>query len=40
MQALDGLREELAMPPKLPDAYIKAEKSINGFIDSCIADLQ
>jgi hypothetical protein len=40
MQALDGLREELAMPPKLPDAYIKAEKSINGFIDSCIANLQ
>jgi hypothetical protein len=27
-------------PPKLPEAYVKAEKSINGLIDSGIADLQ
>jgi hypothetical protein len=27
-------------PPKLPEEYTKAEKSINGLIDSCIADLQ
>jgi hypothetical protein len=39
MQVLDGLREELVTPPKLPEAYTKAEKSINGFIDSCVADL-
>jgi hypothetical protein len=40
MQVLDGLREELVTPPKLPEAYTKAEKSINGLIDSCIGDLQ
>jgi hypothetical protein len=40
MQPLDGLREELLIPPKLPEAYNKAEKSINGLIDNCIADLQ
>jgi hypothetical protein len=40
MQRLDGLLEKLMTPPKLPKAYIKAEKSINGLIDSCIADLQ
>jgi hypothetical protein len=39
-QQLDGLREELVAPLKLPEAYIKAEKSINGLIDSCVADLQ
>jgi hypothetical protein len=39
MQLLDGLREELAVP-KIPDAYTKAEKSMNGIIDDCIADLQ
>jgi hypothetical protein len=40
MQALSGVREELVTPLKLPEAYTKAEKSINGLIDSCIADLQ
>jgi hypothetical protein len=39
-QQLDGLREELMTPLKLPEAYIKAEKSINGLIDSYVADLQ
>jgi hypothetical protein len=40
MQALSGVREELVTPLKLPEAYTKAEKSINGLIDSCIGDLQ
>jgi hypothetical protein len=31
---------ELATPSNLPEAYTKAEKSIDGFIDSCIVDLQ
>jgi hypothetical protein len=39
-QQLDGLREELVAPLKLPEVYAKAEKSINGLIDSCMADLQ
>jgi hypothetical protein len=37
---LQGLREELVTPPKLPETYTKVEKSINGLIDSCIVDLQ
>jgi hypothetical protein len=40
MQSLEGLREELTTPPKLPEAYTNAEKSINGLIDSCLGDLQ
>jgi hypothetical protein len=40
MQLLGGLRRKLVPPPKLPEAYTKAEKSINGLIDSCIVDLQ
>jgi hypothetical protein len=28
------------MVQKLPEAYLKAEKSINELIDSCIANLQ
>jgi hypothetical protein len=28
------------IPPKLPEAYTKAEKSINGLIDSCVVNLQ
>jgi hypothetical protein len=40
MKLLDGLRAKLVVLPKLPDTYTKAEKSINGLIDSCIADLQ
>jgi hypothetical protein len=40
MQPLQGLREELSIPPQLPEAYTKAEKSINGLIDSYIADMQ
>jgi hypothetical protein len=40
MQPLEGLREELLISPKLPEAYTKAEKSINGLIDTCIGDLQ
>jgi hypothetical protein len=40
MKRLNGLRKKLVTPPKLPEAYAKAEKSINGLIDSCIADLQ
>jgi hypothetical protein len=31
---------ELATPSNLPEVYTKAEKSIDGFIDSCIVDLQ
>jgi hypothetical protein len=31
---------ELATPSNLHEAYTKAEKSIDGFIDSCIVDLQ
>jgi hypothetical protein len=37
---LGGLRRKLVPPPKLPEAYSKAEKSINGLIDSYIVDLQ
>jgi hypothetical protein len=37
---MSGLRKKLVPPPKLPEAYTKAEKSINGLLDSCIADLQ
>jgi hypothetical protein len=40
MQALNGVRENLMMSPKLPESYTKAEKSINGLIDSCITDMQ
>jgi hypothetical protein len=40
MKLLGGLRKKLMTPPKLPEAYMKAEKSINGFIDSCIVDMQ
>jgi hypothetical protein len=40
IQLIAGLRKKLVTPPKLPEAYIKAEKSINGLIDSGIADLQ
>jgi hypothetical protein len=40
MQQLDGLREDITTPPKLPEVYTNVEKSINGLIDSCIADLQ
>jgi hypothetical protein len=40
MQLLDGLREKLVTQPKLSEAYIQAKKSINGLIDSCVADLQ
>jgi hypothetical protein len=40
MKRLNGLRKKLGTPPKLPEAYFKAEKSINGLIDSCIADIQ
>jgi hypothetical protein len=37
---LQGLREELLISPKLPEAYTKVEKSINGLIDICVGDLQ
>jgi hypothetical protein len=37
---MGGLRKKLVPPPKLPEAYTKAEKSINGLIDSYIVDLQ
>jgi hypothetical protein len=40
MRLLKGLRDKLVTPPKLPEIYIKVEKSINGFIDSCIVDMQ
>jgi hypothetical protein len=40
MQLLGGLRKKLVPPPKLPEEYTKAEKSINGLIDSCVVDLQ
>jgi hypothetical protein len=40
MQLVSGLRKKLVTPPKLPEAYVKTEKSINGLIDNCIADLQ
>jgi hypothetical protein len=40
MRQFDGLRKKLLTPPKLPEAYAKAEKSINGLIDSCMADLR
>jgi hypothetical protein len=40
MQLIAGLRKKLVTPPKLPEVYIKAEDSINGLIDSCVADLQ
>jgi hypothetical protein len=40
MKLLKGLHEKLVKPLKLPEAYTKAEKIINGFIDSCVADLQ
>jgi hypothetical protein len=34
------LQKKLVIPPKLPEVYIKAEKSINGLMDSGIDDLQ
>jgi hypothetical protein len=40
MRPLGGLREDLVTSPKLSGAYTKAEKSINGLIDSFITDLQ
>jgi hypothetical protein len=40
MKRLNGLRKKLATSPKLPEAYAKAEKSINGLIDSFIVDIQ
>jgi hypothetical protein len=40
MQPFKGVREKLAAPRNLPDAYIKAEKSIKVCIKSCISDLQ
>jgi hypothetical protein len=40
MKQLSGLRKKLVTSPKSPEAYAKAEKSINGLIDSCIDDLQ
>jgi hypothetical protein len=40
MQLVDGLCEKLTTLHKLPEAYMKAEKSINGLIDSCMTDLQ
>jgi hypothetical protein len=40
MKRLNGLHKKLVTPPKLQEAYAKAEKSINGLIDSCMADLQ
>jgi hypothetical protein len=40
MELMSGLQKKLVTPPKSPEAYTKAEKSINGFIDSCIIDLQ
>jgi hypothetical protein len=39
MQQVSGLRRRLLTPPKLPEVYTKAQKSINGLVDSCIADL-
>jgi hypothetical protein len=40
MQSLEGVREKIQILPKLPTAYIKAEKSIKELIKNCIADLQ
>jgi hypothetical protein len=40
MKLFGGLRKKLVTPLKLLEAYTKAEKSINGLIDSYIADLQ
>jgi hypothetical protein len=40
MQLTGRLRKKIVTTPKLPEAYIKANKSINGLIDSGIADLQ
>jgi hypothetical protein len=39
LQVLQGLRQKLHTPADLPEDYAKAEKSIRGFIDSCIASL-
>jgi hypothetical protein len=40
VQSLKEMCEKIQILPKLPTDYMKAEKSINGLIDSCIADLE
>jgi hypothetical protein len=37
---LGQLRKKLVPPPKLSEAYTKAENSINGLIDTFVVDLQ